>query len=177
MAKAFLFTENEAKEYKEMLAWYRKYRRAQKPLPALPVEGPVVYVARVPDEGIPPLTEGTGTNGDDPGSVECELYRIQPNGKLQAIGISRTVYNISTDWIEKTYIVVQRLRSGRWVAEGDDSPDDYGTGTGTGTGTGDLCITAVGGVTLSDLPVDSSPLYALGIDSTGCFVLIPIGTC
>lgn len=178
MAKGYVFTESEAREYKQLLQWWRSHQRNAAPsVQEDGREGPTVYVARVPSAGIPPLTEETGTGGDSPGSATCDIYRIQPNGKLQSMGITRKVYNISTDWIEKTYTIVQRLRSGRWVAEGDDSPDDYGTGTGTGTGTGDSCVTALDGVTLSNLAVDSSPLYALGIDSTGCLVLIPIGSC
>ena len=55
--------------------------------------------------------------------------------------------------------------------------EDEETGTGTGTGTDDICISRIGGVTIANLPIDSNPSYALGIDSTGCLVLIPIGTC
>jgi len=62
------------------------------------------------------------------------------------------------------------------ATSGDGVVDDE-TGTGTGTGTDDLCINRIGGVILSNLPVDTNPSYALGIDSTGCLVLIPIGSC
>ena len=178
MAKAHYLSESEAAVFRAMSNWFLKQPRNQLTADFEQGNAPVpTYVAKVPTAGIPPLAEATGTGGDVPGSAECSIYKIHEDGTLVDMGITRIIYNISTDWIEKTYTLVERLGSGKWVTEGDDAPADYGTGTNTGTGTDDNCHLSIAGVTLSTLPVDSSPQYALGIDSSGCLVLIPIGSC
>lgn len=97
---------------------------------------PEFHVARVPPSGIPALTQvGTGDDtgtgdADTPGSAVCDLYRILPDGSLERIGISKTVYNLSEITITEEWVPIARLKGGQWVAY----CCTVGTGTGTGVG-------------------------------------------
>lgn len=178
MAKAYVMSTEDVAVFRQMVEWFRKQRKhLELEENSMPLHGPNVYVAKIPNVGVPPLVEATGTGGDTPGSAICSIYRLHESGKLVDTGESREVFNISKGWIGRTYIRINRLLSGKYIAEDEDDDETTGTGTGTGTGTDDNCVLSIGGVTLHELPVDTSPLYVLGIDSTGCLVLVPVGNC
>lgn len=78
--------------------------------------------------GDPPGTAGhktgTGTSScltsahewDIPGSGLCDIYKIRASdGKLEKVGNSVTVWNLSESDIAKDWIVVTRDKFGRWV--------------------------------------------------------------
>lgn len=128
-------------------------------------------IARVPGGGIPPLAIGSP---DEPGQATCNIYRIDRSGTSGATvvavsGLSKTVYNLSTSRIESRYCLVQQLGSGVYVT--------FDNGATELTGTGTACVSVLDGVDLSELPVESSPSYVLGLDSMGCLVRIPVGSC
>ena len=94
-------------------------------------QAPETYVAKPKTSaGIPKLlSAGTGTGSDvsgseydEPGVAECDIYRIQVNQttgdpELQAVpGLSKMVYNISTTAVSQTWTGVTRTKSGRWLA-------------------------------------------------------------
>ena len=85
-------------------------------------KGPDVYIALVPEEGIPAATDNAGTGvpsfiaGDKPGSLDCDIYRII-NGELKLAGPTQTVYNLTSSDIEEGWIAVQRDKFGNWLAD------------------------------------------------------------
>jgi hypothetical protein len=83
---------------------------------------PEVYIARVVGS-IPALTQnavtGTGTGSaaiDTPGSLSCNIYRINSSGKTEPIGIARTIYNLSRRAFTGEWVPVVRDKSGKWLA-------------------------------------------------------------
>ena len=91
-------------------------------------QAPEVYVALVPEDGIPPVNfDGTGTgsfiadtgdSGDVPGSAVCEIYFLDVNLlELKSTGRSETVYNLETLNISgPKWISIHRDKYGRWFA-------------------------------------------------------------
>lgn len=78
-------------------------------------QSPEVYIALVPEGGIPALT-GSGAEGDTPGSVECDIYTIA-DGTLSVVdGLSKDVYNLSTTDVEAGWVLVARNKMGHWIA-------------------------------------------------------------
>lgn len=80
---------------------------------------PEVYVAKVPDEGLPGLTSAESEEGyDQPGMVACDIWRIildsEGNPELHDADFEQDVYNIGTA-ISAGWIVVQRTKFGYWT--------------------------------------------------------------
>lgn len=97
---------------------------------------PEVYIAKVPDAGIPGLTPasetGTATDQDHPGYAECDIYRIlEVNGSPSLVevgGFNKRVYNLSEDTIDADvrWITVLRSKFGQWLAAVSGSPSGGG---------------------------------------------------
>lgn len=85
-------------------------------------QGPEVYVARTPPEGIPAITTNA-SDEDVPGEADCEVYEIaeieEGSFTLQPVNeTSFTIYNISTAAIAgDTWISVLRDKFGHWIAQ------------------------------------------------------------
>lgn len=136
----------------EMVRAFRE--RQQQPSVIVPDEhvppAPPFYVARVTST-FPALTQnavvgiGTGSaDADTPGSLVCDIYRITTSGALEAIGISRTIYNVSLAAIEvgtpgDVWIPIARTKGGKWIAA---CCPVGGAGTGTAPPCCGLCATA-----------------------------------
>lgn len=82
-------------------------------------QAPETYIA-IPQTGtgIPALEE-VGTSGpgegDIPGSEVCDIYRVVGN-ELRPVGLSKTVYNVSSSIISGSWIPVVRDKFGKWFA-------------------------------------------------------------
>lgn len=85
-----------------------------------------VYIAKVPEDGIPALTEtsGTGTGDFDiPGSVACDIYHIiddTVSGDPELVpieGLSKTVYNLASVEIVEGWTLINKTKGGRWIAD------------------------------------------------------------
>lgn len=201
--KALFLSQSDAEILREVIEWRRRYR--DPPLRRQPISeenaAPDVYIARTPATGISPISSdagtGTGTWDDEyyPHFGNCSIYKLSQNTAgvkiLQAIGLNKRVYNISSVPIPgSTWAIVERDKFGTWIAvthEGqiDESPTtgtgngdsgDTGTGaTGTGdTGTGTTSCTAI---TLSEEQVrcedNALNVYTRTIDLNivaGCLV-------
>ena len=110
MTQAFLVSAEDIMVLRQVVDWFRKsHGEIPQPDPASAFQSPDVYIAKVPDTGIDALS------GTTPGNEECDLYRIQ-DGELSSIGITRKIYNLSTDRIEASYAPVMRTKSGAWIA-------------------------------------------------------------
>ncbi len=102
------------------------------------IQSPEVYVARVPQPGIPALTV-VNPGEDKVFSRVCDIYRLKYNISdqqmvLHDMGLRHQVYNVSQDVIDSLYAIIRRDKYGNWIAE---RPVDLtGTGSGTGSGTG-----------------------------------------
>jgi hypothetical protein len=81
--------------------------------------GPEVYIARVTTP-LPAIAQFSGTatgsqDWDTPGSAVLPFYRISSSGVTEPIGISRTVYNLSSVAISEEWVPVVRTKGGVWV--------------------------------------------------------------
>lgn len=74
---------------------------------------PDIYIAKAPDEGIPPRVD------DVLGAADCEIYRIDTEKKLKSTLITRSrVLNLTTSLIEgKDYVVINRDKYGSWLVQ------------------------------------------------------------
>ena len=126
------FTDDEKSILRDLI----KNHRAEITRPPLSTserthQAPETYIAKPQTAaGIPgllPTGVGTGTDVsgseyDEPGVAECDIYRIQVNQttgdpELQAIpGLSKMVYNLSTTDLPQSWLTITRTKSGRWIA-------------------------------------------------------------
>ncbi len=132
-------------------------------------QAPEIYVARVPQPGIPALTV-VNPGWDKIFSRVCDIHQLERTSTsndqmvLKPMEISEPVFNVSQDIVDSLYVIIYREKGGRWVAS---RPVDFtGTGSGTGSGTGqpgggagpsvlccaEVCDTTGGSVTLSTTP-------------------------
>ena len=81
-----------------------------------------VYVARIPEGGLPGLNENEGATGsgttledDQAGYVVCDMYRIAEDRSMVPLGLSRKVWNVSTNDIASSWATVHRDKFGRWL--------------------------------------------------------------
>jgi hypothetical protein len=102
---------------------------------------PDVYITRTPTNGIPGLTELTGTGPDEPGHADCQIWKIEQNYSAQRFtlvkipGLTKKVFNLSIPDIPgDAWVPVIKTKGGAWIAIGGDAEDAIVT-TGTGTGT------------------------------------------
>jgi hypothetical protein len=177
-------TEADVKLLKEMANAYRtdylhtRNRGAEKEEQGFT---PEVYVARTPVAGIPGLDLGVWTTGsgtgtvasdDTPGSAQCFVYRLLPNGGvLHPLHVKRLVYNLSTDSvIGGIWVPVIRDKFGSWFVAGAGAAGGGGGSSiavdvvhvaevsGTGTGGGWFCQRVVQGIggtwVVADGPVE-----------------------
>jgi len=145
-------------------------------------------IARVPPSGIPGLAISAP---DEPGSATCDIYRLVVGAgtgttagsgvEVESMGIADVVFNLSTTAITSRYVLVHELKAGE--VEGYVAIPSGGDDEDTGTGT-QQCISSIGGVDLNELPIGEVDTgtgpqieYALGLDSDGCLIRIPIGEC
>ena len=97
---------------------------------------PDVYVALVPDSGIP------GLLATYPGKATCDIYYLtdlSSDERLVPYETTKVVFNLSHNPVPGcSWILVIRDKAGRWWASGNyfETTTDCDTGTGTGTGTG-----------------------------------------
>ncbi len=178
MAKGYFLTEADRQTLRRINSELKKLGVGGNGLPerGLPNQAADTYIAQVPAGGIPPLVRGSP---DVPGSVSCDIYKIDEGvgtgstAELAAVpGLTKTIYNLSTTRINSRYVIVSKTKDGRWVTDDTDGTED-----GTGTGTGTDCVSVLAGVDLNTLPEETSPSYALGLDSNGCLVKIPVADC
>lgn len=124
----FFLTQADLVAMKELVSAFRNGRLSLRPGPIDDThQAPEVYVALVPEEGLPALQRlGTGTteqDGDTPGSVVCEIFRLI-DGRLQSIGRSFPIYNLGGD-VSHGWVLVQRDKFGTWwVSTAGSSSDD-----------------------------------------------------
>lgn len=100
-----------------------------------------VYIAKVPDSGIPALVrELFSSDGDKPGYRTCDIYRIRiVDGvpRLQSVSdpsttMSRRVYNISLSEIVEEdipWVKIVREKFGSWLADTGSTAAAVGTGS------------------------------------------------
>lgn len=83
---------------------------------------PEVYIALPPSGGIPGLasaasgsgTDNPPTEGDQPGTAICNVYRVA-GGKLKLVpGLTKTVHNLSESEIDQDWILIERDKFGTW---------------------------------------------------------------
>lgn len=175
MAKGYVLSESDLAVLKRMVEWYRRTSGVEgsrdEDLP--PSQAPESYVAKTPTDGIP------ARSGTTPGSVRCDLYRLTRTDtgtagdyELTDMHATRLVLNLRAAVVEDEYVPITRLKGGQWVVvSGGGEEEDTGTGTGTD------CVSELDGVVLDDLPTETSPSYALTIDSLGCLAKTAIGSC
>lgn len=123
------FTDEATAELLDMIRWFREREVESNPFVDDTDLGgaPEVYIARLVAT-LPGLTQnavtGTGTGAaddDTPGSLSCDLYRIDDSGVMERVDISRTIYNVSSTAVTVSasgdaWVPVVRTKSGRWVA-------------------------------------------------------------
>lgn len=169
-------------DYVLLLEMLREYRRERKNLDR-PIDettsqkSPDVFIARVPDAGIPALslvgTAGTEGGEDTAGSATCDIYRVATDGSLEAYERQKEVFNVHSTAVGGDYTVVIKSKSGTYLVPSGAAistcVDDDGTGTG-------VCCTLVG-VDVDSLPVIDAgeAAYVLGLDVNGCLVRLEIG--
>lgn len=90
-------------------------------------QSPDVYVALTPTEGIPAVTDATGTGiYDVANSAECNVYRLvrDTNGQQlrQIDGLTRIIHSLSADDVPgDMYVLVERDKFGSWWISGTAS--------------------------------------------------------
>lgn len=104
--------------------------------------GPEVYIAKTPSGGIPARTETSGSSTlVEPGSAECDIYRIYADTVEPMEGLSHLVYNISDNAVDgDTYITIVRDKLGVWLAQVSGSS---GNSAGTAADPGAGCLVTV----------------------------------
>jgi hypothetical protein len=140
-SKVLVLTEEDATLLRNVLQEFRNRDRGlQDSLPSHPysmeeVPGypsddiftPEVYVAEIPEDGIPPLTK----SGDkyQPGKAKCTIWRmnmgIDPDEdsehEMKELHFHHWVFNLSTAWIERDgediFTIVWRDKFGRWFTK------------------------------------------------------------
>lgn len=91
------------------------------PEPRIP-ESSDIYIALVPEDGIPAATANDGestpdlTVDDKPGSANCKIFRVI-DGELKYCGMEKRIYNISSTDIAEGWISVKRDKYGTWLAD------------------------------------------------------------
>lgn len=143
MAQGYFLNEDDRNDLAELLAWYRAQEgRSVSKSPSADREGlraakqgPSRYIVRTPSGGIPALNKaagevyGTGTAGtgtgtgapadDEPGSAECQVYRILLNvageKRFVPIGKTITVHNFNNvDIAGGVWALAVREEFGTW---------------------------------------------------------------
>lgn len=93
-------------------------------------QAPEVYIAKPQTSaGIPKLLEtGTGTGTDvsgsdfdEPGKAECDIYKIVVDSvsgdpELHPTGLTKIVHNLSPSDLDQDWILVIRTKAGKWIA-------------------------------------------------------------
>lgn len=152
----YTLSERDVARLKEMLSWFDNARES-------PLfrgrggdddsEAPEVYVALVPDGGIPALSApGTSTSTVtldqlEPGSADCEIYRVvNPSSDFPLVepiqGLTRRVFNLSRTAITPTnnpFVLAIKDKTGIWWAS-------TGTGGGSTGSLGDCTFVVVTGL-------------------------------
>lgn len=83
-------------------------------LPEDRTPAPEMYVAKAPSTGVP------GMIGEQPGSADCAIYRLQVNtGELTLVELTKPVYNIGSAISLDTWLLVSRDKFGSWYALAD----------------------------------------------------------
>lgn len=91
-------------------------------LPEFPGQSQDVYIALVPEAGIPGVTNNAGdgppdyAEDDKPGSAILDIYHLV-GGELKLIGLQKEVFNLQTGTIEQGWISVKKTKSGHWIAD------------------------------------------------------------
>lgn len=124
---AIYLTEDDAQILREALTDFRLRNQGAgaQPTGVLGDSGetiftPEVYVALLPEAGIPAMT------GTTPGSASCTIYKTSVVGGVRVLVqtyFSQTVYNISETAIERSaergdFKIVWRDKYGQWLTEG-----------------------------------------------------------
>lgn len=87
-----------------------------------PSQAPEIYIAKIPDDGVP-AAEYVGTAGGPPTSLtgaECQVYRLlEEDGQLGIVdSVTQRVYNLSTKEISGTgWILIKRDKFGTYIAD------------------------------------------------------------
>lgn len=87
---------------------------------------PEVYVAYPQSAtGIPALTRGADDDPDEPGSDDCDIYKINPDGELVEpdASFSKVVHNLTTTSLPQDWMTVTRTKYGKWMAIVSGSPN------------------------------------------------------
>lgn len=134
-------------------------------------QAPEVYIARVPDAGIPALGEGnTGTASDDaPGSADCDIYKINDDDDLERVAtLEKTVYNLSTKKIMERWVPVFRDKFGKWLAQGPQGVNArfWFTANGSKTSSGVSVAVTVVRMLQGDQPTGTITAHDPGVGYT-----------
>lgn len=123
MADGFVLSEADVRAIRSLIGEARQRRVNTTGRPGVPTqvpEAPELYVARTPAAGIPPIDlggDGIGT-GDEPGSADCYVYQLNPDGELRPVpGVFRKVYSLLFTTIPgNQWIIIARDKFGAWWA-------------------------------------------------------------
>lgn len=122
--KLYVLNEDDRRVLKEVID--REARRPKNSVddggPGHPVHTSEVYIAKVPEGGIPALeieaAYGTGDDTYIPGEASCEIYKLDNTvdpPELIPAGFSRTVYNVTDSVLSSEFVIIVRDKFGRWV--------------------------------------------------------------
>jgi hypothetical protein len=120
MATINLLSDADAQVLRDLLD--RERSRVRAPRRPTPVEGdfgqsPEVYLALTPAGGIPAVHPSTGTTTAATWYADCDIYRVNDANDLEAVGITRRVYNPNDVAIPgRELIVVARDKFGKWFS-------------------------------------------------------------
>jgi hypothetical protein len=91
---------------------------------------PEVYVAEIPEAGIPALTESGGTY--TPGEASCNIFKLDSSGNLTDASFDKDVHNLNDASLDRSgdskFCLTSRDKFGKWYV-----PVPRGTGTSTST--------------------------------------------
>ncbi len=177
MAK-FLLSENDRTIIKQVIDWWRSFRpESKKGGTPHKFQSPDIYIALPPSDGIPGITEASGTGADDtPGSATCTIHKINSSGDFEIYtGLTKVVYNLSREAIpqnfngvDQNWILVVRSKQGKWIAQpvrGYDRCNATLKGAITSSGTGSVTTTVDNVVATRGATPVSSPTDELTVDN------------
>lgn len=111
------------------------------------------YIVRIPESGIPPLSQVGTSSFDTPGSRECTVYQVI-DGELISAGFSILCLNLSESFLAGGWAKAVKDKFGSWVI------DKIISGAASGTGT-DACPVLWDGIHINDIQTDPNATYVL----------------
>lgn len=128
MAKKFALLEDDVRLIGQLLDWWRNQRGNKFRRLGDEEQGgsPEVYIARIPNAGIPAMNEGIAGTGstaiqDNTASyTSCDIYKVDESGTVKIIrGLNRRVYNLGKNAAAgNQWAIVLRDAFGHWYLAG-----------------------------------------------------------